>query len=202
MILRWLHSNARSLRDDQRAAQIVEFAVSLPLLIVFVVGIFDFSGAYTLKHKLSNAAREGARAAAAAPSNDLTATTPASVIDAFEVIKNYFVINGLNHCGISPGASQSGLTWTFTANGNGCPAGGLTLVINRGYYFPPTGAAPPANCAAQAPGSGQIAVVATCVSVQYAYQWTFSRVISLLVGSNTYASISILTTNAVALNEN
>src|ERR1700736_1084428 len=79
---------------EDGASQIVEFAVSLPLLAVFVVGIFDFSGAFTLKQKLTNAAREGARAAAAGPANDLTnATTPtgvpASVTDAFWVVDNY-----------------------------------------------------------------------------------------------------------------
>ena len=53
--------------SDESAAQIVEFAVSLPLLIFFVVGIFDFSNAVTLKQRLTNAARETARVAAADP---------------------------------------------------------------------------------------------------------------------------------------
>ena len=56
---------------DECAAQIVEFAVSLPLLILFVVGIFDFSNAVSLKQKLTNAARETARVAAADSANDL-----------------------------------------------------------------------------------------------------------------------------------
>ena len=72
---------------ERRAAQIAEFALSLPLLVVFVVGIFDFSGALSLKAKLTNAAREAARAAAADPANDLGARSafgcPASVSDAF-----------------------------------------------------------------------------------------------------------------------
>ncbi|MGO9170095.1 MAG: TadE/TadG family type IV pilus assembly protein, partial [Candidatus Sulfotelmatobacter sp.] len=72
----------RALRNDC-ATQIAEFAVSLPLLVLFVVGIFDFSGAVTLKQKLTNAAREGARVAAADPANDLgnssTAALPVSV---------------------------------------------------------------------------------------------------------------------------
>jgi len=36
----------------------VEFALSLPLLVFFVIGIFDFSSAISLKQKLTNAARE------------------------------------------------------------------------------------------------------------------------------------------------
>src|SRR5271170_7996586 len=76
----------RLFRDD-RAAQIVEFAVALPLLVVFVVGIFDFSGAFTLKQKLTNVARDAARAAASDPASDLTApqaAVPISVSDAFQ----------------------------------------------------------------------------------------------------------------------
>ncbi len=50
----------RSLSEDH-GSQIVEFAVSLPLLVVLVVGIFDFGSAFTLKQKLAYAALEGAR---------------------------------------------------------------------------------------------------------------------------------------------
>jgi hypothetical protein len=75
---------------DDRASQIVEFAVSLPLLVLFVVGIFDFSSAITLKQKLTNAAREGARVAAADPANDLGGAVPfpASVGDALQVVRS------------------------------------------------------------------------------------------------------------------
>ncbi len=66
----WLNFCRRLLRAE-RAAQIVEFAVALPLLVVFVVGIFDFSSAFTLKQRLTNIARDAARAAAADPVNDL-----------------------------------------------------------------------------------------------------------------------------------
>ncbi len=46
---------------DTSGSQLLEFAVALPLLVVFVVGIFDFGGAFNLKQKLNNIAREGAR---------------------------------------------------------------------------------------------------------------------------------------------
>ena len=52
----------------------------LPLLVVFVVGIFDFGGAFNLKQMLNNIAREGARFASSLPTNDLDAIgTPPSV---------------------------------------------------------------------------------------------------------------------------
>ena len=82
---------AQPCRND-RGAQLVEFAVALPLLVLFVVGIFDFSNAFTFKQKLTNIARDAARVAAADPAGDLRApstTAPASVIDAFQVIDTY-----------------------------------------------------------------------------------------------------------------
>ncbi|MFY9743645.1 MAG: TadE family protein, partial [Candidatus Sulfotelmatobacter sp.] len=67
----------------------MEFALSVPLLVLFVIGIYDFSGALALKHKLTNAVREGARVAAADPATDLNASMPVSVSDAFQAVDNY-----------------------------------------------------------------------------------------------------------------
>ena len=61
-----------SLLRGTDAAAIIEFAVALPLLVVLVVGIFDFGGAFNLKQELNNAAREGARFGAAQPTNDIS----------------------------------------------------------------------------------------------------------------------------------
>ena len=192
-------------RDD-RAAQLVEFAVSLPLLVVFVVGIFDFSGAYTLKQKLTNVARDAARAAAADPSNDLqspSSSLPASVSDAFQVVFNYLVANKINTCNMTSGLGINGPaeTWSFSSSGNGCTGTGLIIKINRGYVFAANGANQPAavNCTTQAPGA-QTAVIGTCVSIQYAYQWQFGRVASLLGSS--VALPSNISAVAVAMNEN
>ena len=188
-------------RNDQ-AAQLVEFAVSLPLLVLFVVGIFDFSNAFTLKQKLTNVARDAARTAAADPANDLQSPSPvpASVVDAFLNIDNYLIANKINDCGISTSSPASaGLTWTYTAT-TGCPPGGLVIIINRGYYFPATSAAlPSANCTGQNPGVGT-AVIATCVSIQYAYDWRFGRVATLIgATSNLPNAITVV---SVSMNEN
>jgi hypothetical protein len=189
----------RELCRDVGATQLVEFAVSLPLLVVFVVGIFDFSSAFTLKQKLTNIARDAARAAAADPAGDLSLSTPVSVNDAFQIIHNYFTANQLNDCAITQSASPIKLVWTSTGTGNGCPSGGLQIIINRGYYFPKTGAAlPGVSCSSQAAGATG-AIVGTCVSIQYAYPWKFGRAASLLGRSFVLPSISAV---GVALNEN
>jgi hypothetical protein len=205
----WLEAIARRLRADESASQIAEFALSLPLLVVFVVGIFDFSGALALKQKLTNAAREGARVAAADPATDLVGgvtPVPVSVVDAFRVVDNYLLSENLNDCGLStaePGPAPSpALTWSVTQNSTGCPGVGIVFTINRGYYFPQTGAtSPTSSCTPQTPGT-QTALIGTCVSIQYAYKWRFNNVITLLVPSATYASVSYITTTATAFNEN
>src|SRR5436190_13636937 len=50
--------------SDERGAAVVEFAIVLPLLILLVFGIVEFSIAYNRQQGLHAAAREGARVAA------------------------------------------------------------------------------------------------------------------------------------------
>jgi TadE-like protein len=173
------------------AAQIVEFAISLPLLVLLVVGIFDFSNALTLKQRLTNAAREAARVAAADPANDLgspSTPVPASVGDAFQVADNYLISEKINDCGLSgppPAApAVAGLTWTYTAKGNGCPGNGITLVINRGCTNP----------------TGTLTLIGTCVTITYAYKWEYNSVANSL--GWTASGPNTLTVTAVAPNEN
>jgi len=111
-------------------SQIAELRFPLPLLILFVVGIFDFSGALSLKQKLTNAAREGARVAAADPFTDLglppASGVPASSAMPSQVVDNYLISEKINDCGLSavlPTQSTS-LIWTSTAT-VGCPSTGL-----------------------------------------------------------------------------
>jgi hypothetical protein len=182
---RCLASLKRGWTDDC-ASQIVELALSLPLLVFFVVGIFDFSGALTLKQKLTNAAREGARIAAADPANDLANTVPVSVWDAFWVVDNYLISEKINDCGlagITP-ALDTGLTWTATASGSGCPGTGITLSINRG-------------CSTLENG---VYLIGTCVTVTYAYKWQFNSVSGLMPGK--FLGPATIITTAEAFNEN
>lgn len=178
---------------EDRASQIVELALSLPVLVLFVVGIFDFSGALTLKQKLTNAAREGARVAAADPASDMAASVPVAVSDAFQVVDNYLLSEKINDCGLSGGGTpptptQAALTWTYTATGSGCPGNGITLTINRGC----------ATTAAQS--SNTVYLIATCVTINYAYKWRFNSVGGLVGGK--VIGPSTITTTAQAFNEN
>jgi hypothetical protein len=178
-------------RTDNCASQIVEFALSLPVLVLFVVGIFDFSGAISLKQKLTNAAREGARVAASDPQNDLAASVPASVWDAFWVVDNYLTSEKINDCGLSgvtPAVSGTTLTWIASATGSGCPGSGIKLTINRGCVT------------TIGSGANTVRLIGTCVTITYAYKWQFGNVAGLFGG--TFAGPSNLTTTATAFNEN
>jgi Flp pilus assembly protein TadG len=191
------------LARDANGAQLVEFAVALPLLVVFVVGIFDFSGAFTLKQKLTNISLDAARTAAADPVNDLSSSIPASIYDVYYLIDNYLVANQINDCGLGTPTLVSGtLTWKMTGTGNGCPSAGLTVTVNRGYYFPANIDTQNAGltCAVQTVGGSQIAVVSTCVSIQYPYQWRFGKVASLLGRAATLPTT--ISAAGVAMNEN
>ena len=56
-------SGARPGKSDQGGVALVEFAFVLPLLVIFMYGIITFSVAILNKNIMSNATREGARAA-------------------------------------------------------------------------------------------------------------------------------------------
>jgi len=181
-------SAAIRLWADEGAAQILEFALSLPVLMVFVVGIFDFSGALSLKQKLTNAAREAARVAAADPANDLNNTTPVSVSDAFQVVANYLRSENVNDCGLSGNMTptSSGMVWTSVAL-TGCPGKtGLTLTVDRG-------------CVTKLNGTD---IVNTCVTILYPYSWRFSGVMKVLLPRTTYAKVIYIKSTAAAFNEN
>jgi len=183
----------RQFRTEDCASQIVEFALSLPLLVVFVVGIFDFSGAISLKQKLTNAAREGARVAAADPATDLGASSaPASVADAFWVINNYLSSENVGTCGLTPSTlaqTPGTLTWKGSATASPCGAStAFVLTINRA-------------CVKQQTVNGNtVNLVSSCVTIQYPYQWQFNRVAGLV--GRSVSGPSSLTTTAAAFNEN
>lgn len=178
------------------ASSLVEFAISLPLLVVLVVGIFDFGGAFNTKQELNNAAREGARYGASQPTYDL-GNTPSVSVDAIRfLVDSYLQASRINDCGLSGIAQPAGvaLQWKYTASGNGC-VGTLTLIITRG--FP--------NCTLQATGYGapnpiNPYIPCTQVSISYPYQWMFNSVIQLIVPGANYQPLIQIQTDATAVN--
>ena len=175
--------------DDASGSQLLEFAVALPLLVVFVVGIFDFGGAFNLKQMLNNIAREGARFASNLPTNDLDAIgTPPSVTAIRDLVVAHLQTARLNDCGLAgqAGANGPATTWTYTAAG-GCAAP-LVLTIERNYSFPTV------------IGGNTFQVISTRVSLKYPYSWHFNKVIQLLVPGATYLGVTQINTDATVPN--
>ncbi len=179
----------RKLAADTRGAQILELAVVLPLLVVFVVAIYDFGQAFNTKEKLNFAARDGARLGSTLPTNDLSMSAPVSVIAIRDLVDADLVAAGLNDCVLGPITSVTPLVlWTATGT---CPnRATFTLTINRGFVVPPTAIASPA-----------VQQISTQILLQYPYQWQFSSAIQLLVPGATYAGITMLNTDATAANQ-
>lgn len=99
------------LRRDERGAAVVEFAIVLPILVLFIFGIVEFGRAYNARIELTSAVREGARAVALG-GDAVTATR-----------------NG------APGLSGSQITVTTTTS---CPAGapaGTNASVSASYPF-------------------------------------------------------------------
>jgi len=59
-------------REKDRGASLVEFALVVPLLTLFLFGIIQFGIAYDMKQSINSAAREGARTGAV-PDRDVLA---------------------------------------------------------------------------------------------------------------------------------
>jgi len=188
----------RVLAESTTGAAVVEFAVALPLLIVLVVGIFDFGGAFNLKQELNNAAREGARFGAAQPTNDLcTGCGAPPSVDAIRfLVDAYLVAAHINDCGLNgSGVPAAGPPWIYTANGNGC-VGTLTLTIARDA----TGGLATPTCSLTMNNYGGITVYAPCtkVTIQYPYQWHFNNVIQLISPGSNFLLGTIQTNGTVA----
>lgn len=182
-----------SFRDEQGAA-LLEFAISLPLLVVFIVGIFDFSGAFNQKQKIEQAAQEGAIIAGAQPMSDIATgiLTPPGPSSLQPVVTAVF--NSLAGTGILPNANKGNCTppgnvtgpvllkWTYTMSG--CPDD-LVITINRGKVITSTSPA----------------VVGTIVTVTYPYHWRFNSVIQLLSPGASYAATTKLNESATVQNQ-
>jgi hypothetical protein len=191
----------RSRADAFRSAQassLAEFAIALPLLMVLVVGIFDFGGAFNQKQELNTAVREGARFGASQPTNDLVAgSAPPSISAVRYLVDTYLLNSNINDCGLATATAPSGPPWIYIANG--CP-GNLTLTISKDPEF---GAPNPTPTCGLPTAAGTYGfpnplpkspyVACTKVSISYPYQWHFNSVIQVLVPGSTIALTQIIT---------
>jgi Flp pilus assembly protein TadG len=195
--------------NEEQGAALMEFAITLPLLVVFVVGIYDFSGAFNQKQKIEQAAQEGAIVAGAQPMSDIQTTNgnPDSlqpvVFAIFNSLAGSGVLSNVNQgaCKMPPSVpARFGLAWTYTISGcsSGTTAGdNLVIIVNRGCVC----AAGPTCTSVPPCASGPPVSVGTVVTITYPYHWRFNSLIQLLVPGATYAATTLLTESATVHNQ-
>src|ERR1019366_6282848 len=100
---------------EARGSALLEFAIILPLLVVFVVGIYDFSGAFNQKQKIEQAAQEGAIIAGAQPTSDIASpAAPDSLLPVVAAVFNSLAGSGvLQGCTLPATATGTGLASTY-----------------------------------------------------------------------------------------
>jgi Flp pilus assembly protein TadG len=111
----------KALLNNQRGTSAVEFAIVLPLLVVFVFGIIEFGLVFYDKAMVTNASREAARAGIVYRNPPVTIAEIQSVVD--------------NYCGgmlVSFGSSPGAIT---TVPSGECTNHGDELVVNVAYQY-------------------------------------------------------------------
>ena len=187
----------RFLCSETTGSQIIEFAVSLPLLVVLFVGIFDFGSAFNLKQKIQNDALLAARIGANQPTRDLSTTgacnAPESICAIRDAVAGALTAGKVNDCGLATATAAPGgpLTWTFTT-GTGCP-GSLILTVERGFTYTTT---------LSPPFVTNYTIEGTNATLSYPYRWQFSNTIKLISSTATYPGFSQITGVGVMQNVN
>lgn len=138
-----------------QGAELLEFAIVLPFLLLLVAGIWDFGSAFLLKTRMANAAREGTRVAVSTPlkTANCQGATPCSIVAAAEAVKQYMTLAGNDASCLTPDAPSE---FVPPAQATYTCANGTILVIDRGAAITtPTGTIP-----------------ATRVTLTYPIHWT------------------------------
>jgi len=185
---------AKSAATGDSGSQIAEFAVALPLLLIMVVGIFDFGNAYNIKQRVTNVAREAARMGASQPTADLTTSTPASILEIRDMVAAALQNGRLSDCGLGTTAAVAAgaatpWKWTFTTSCG--TAGNLVLTVDRGFVFTSSITA----------GGTAVKMISTNVTLLYPYQWKFNRLITLVVPTAIYPGTTQISVASVMANQ-
>jgi Flp pilus assembly protein TadG len=179
---------------DTRGVALLEFAMVLPVLLVMLVGMLDFSNAFNIKQKVSNAAREGARLGSTQYKADLgDASLPASIQAIRDDVVKYLSAAAVDTAFIpstptswTPSVAGSGGVATYCSQTIGGTCIGLTI---EGYQ--------------QIPASGGGApYYATHVTVTYPYNWTygFDHIVRLLEPGASYSAEIPISADAIMEN--
>jgi Flp pilus assembly protein TadG len=106
---------------NARGTALLEVALTLPLVLLVSVGIFEFGRAYEVMQVLTNAAREGSR----------VAILPGQPVEAVKTrVTAYMAAGGLNNC-----PTCVVLSATQISIGGGLTASGSKVTVNYPFSF-------------------------------------------------------------------
>ena len=107
-------------RQRQRGSIVVEMAMVLPLFLFLMGGIIDMGFLFWEKHVITNATREGARAAAKAMDTGTAVLAQMTQSQVQQVVQNYldqFNLKNLDGSAFVLNSSNFSYTWTNTGSG-------------------------------------------------------------------------------------
>lgn len=177
---RGIRGTRRPERSPDAGAQLVEFALALPILLLIVIGVWNFGSAFTLKQKLTNAVRAGNRVIISTPISNpygatgCSATVPCSIVSAATTVQQYLNNANLDASFISPSSPSSSTV---------CPAGewiygtapgtpGPSLDIKSGVWLTPSGTV---LSAGTTPPAGS--VKATQATLTWPLKWELASIL-------------------------
>jgi Flp pilus assembly protein TadG len=109
-----------SRRHRQRESIVIEMAVVLPLFLFFMGGIVDMGCLFWQKHVITNATREGARAAAKALDTGSAVLAQMTQRQVRQVVQDYldqFNLKNLDGSPLTLNSDNFSYTWTNTGSG-------------------------------------------------------------------------------------
>jgi Flp pilus assembly protein TadG len=107
----------------------LEMALAMPVFLLLVAGVFDLGMLFWEKHVLTNAAREGARAAAKAVDTGTSLSADMTQAEVRSVVQNYlnqFALKNLDGSNLVLNTSTFQYNWTTTSSGTV-----LTINLNQ-----------------------------------------------------------------------
>ena len=107
-------------RHRERGTALIEAAITLPLLLMLMVGIFEVGRAYQTWQVVTNAAREGAR----------LSTTPSATVDTAKAIVNKYLADGQ-----LGGTAAVNVDRQATITVNGATVGASLVTVDYPFNF-------------------------------------------------------------------
>lgn len=115
--------------SSERGAELIEFALTLPLLLLLVLGIIEFGFMFQEYEVVTNAAREGARIGALIPSAGYKAT------EAQQRAMDFLTAGGLKSAQATPAPSVVQSQVAITGTGKCIPAVTSTVTYQHPVPF-------------------------------------------------------------------